>query len=169
MDVMPSPVSLEPLVVDFADLPRIVDPGAAERLPELAVLSAMAHPELDVATAAVGALTMLPEDQKRLYLDVILARLPDLIRQLLEARMQGYEYQSEFARRYYNEGREQGMQDAVLALARAKLEVVTAADEAAIKALHDPSALTALIGTLGRASSVREALAAFAAVRPETR
>jgi hypothetical protein len=160
---------LEPLVVDFADLPRIVDPGAAERLPELAVLSAMAHPELDVATAAVGALTMLPEDQKRLYLDVILARLPDLIRQILEARMQGYEYQSEFARRYYNQGRSEGLQDAVLALARAKLEVVTAADEAAIKALHDPQVLTDLIGALVRARSVPEALAAFAAVQPETK
>lgn len=167
---------LEPLVVDFEDLPRIVDPAAAERLPELAVLSAMAHPELDVAAAAVGALTKLPEDQNRLYLDIILARLPDLIRRLLEARMQGYEYQSAFARRYYNEGREEGrsegreegLQDAVLALARAKLEVITPDDEAAIKALRDPHALTALIGALGQARGAREALAALAAVRPET-
>jgi hypothetical protein len=135
------------------------------------VLSAMAHPELDVATAAVGALAMLPEDQKRLYLDVILARLPDLIRQLLEARMQGYEYQSAFARRYYNqgrsEGREEGRQDAVLALARAKL--VTVADEAAIKALHDPQVLTDVVGALVQARSHRAVRAVLAAVRPETK
>jgi hypothetical protein len=164
---------LEPLVVDFEDLPRIVDPARVERLPELAVLSAMAHPELAVANTALGALARLPEDQNRLYLDIILARLPDAIRKLLEARMQGYEYQSAFARKYYNEGREEGrsegLQDAVLALLRAKLEVLSEDDEAAIKALHDLPALTALIGALGQARGAQEARAALAAVRPERR
>ena len=102
----------------------------------VAVLSAMAHPALEVASTAVEAISVLPQDQNRLYLDVILATLPDAIRQILEARMQGYKYQSEFARRYYNQGRtegrtkgrEEGFRSAVLALARTKLETITPED-----------------------------------------
>ena len=81
--------------------------------------------------------------------------------------MKGYEYQSEFARKYYSEGRSEGLQDAVLAFARGKLETVTPDDEAAIKALRDPGTLTALIGALVRANGARQALAALAAARPE--
>ena len=101
-------------------------------------------------------------------MDVILAKLPNVIRQVLEARMQGYKYQSEFARRYYNqgrdEGREEGLRRAVLALARAKLETVTADDQAAIEALHDERALTELVGALGQARSASKARAALALV-----
>jgi flagellar biosynthesis/type III secretory pathway protein FliH len=49
-------------------------------------------------------------DQARLYLDVIMMALPPAIRQILEARMQHYEYQSDFARKYYGQGREEGRQ-----------------------------------------------------------
>ena len=160
-------------MISFDAVPRITDPAHAQRLPELAVLSAMAHPDLDVAAAAIEAISMLPEDQNRLYLDVIMAKLPDVIRQVLEARMQGYEYQSEFARRYYNQGRKEGLEEgcetglrrAVLALARTKLEAVTADDEAAIEALHEERALTELISALGQARSASEARAAFVVAR----
>jgi flagellar biosynthesis/type III secretory pathway protein FliH len=159
---------LLPVVIDFEDLPRITDLAHAQRLPELAVLSAMAHPELDVAATAIDAIAELPEEQNRLYLDTIMAELPDLIRQLLETRMQGYQYRSEFARRYYNQGREEGhkqgheegLRNAVLALARTRLEVVTAADQAMIEAVHDEHALTELIDALARAQSPSEARAA---------
>jgi hypothetical protein len=150
-------VTLVPLVIGFDDLPRITDPELARRLPELAVLSALAHPELEVATTAVGAISMLPEDQSRLYLDVVMSALPALLRQALEDRMQGYEYQSEFARRYYNEGREEGLQRAVLSLAHAKLDAVTVEDEAAIRTIRDEDALEALISALGSASNAVEA------------
>jgi hypothetical protein len=156
---------LQPLVVSYDDMPRILDPAHAQRLPELAVLSAMAHPELDVAATAIEAIAGLPEDQNRLYLDTIMAELPDVIRQILEARMQGYQYRSEFARKYYNqgreEGREEGLRDAVLALARTRLEVVTANDQAMIEAMHDQGALTELINILGRAGTPTEARTAL--------
>jgi predicted transposase YdaD len=82
-------------------------------------------------------------------LDVIMMALPVAIRQILEARMQHYEYQSDFARKYYGQGvaeglekgrqagreegrqagREEGRQDglraAVVALARTKLEALS--------------------------------------------
>jgi len=103
---------LTPIVIGFEDVPRIIDRLSAQRLPELAVLSAMAHPELEVAEVAIEAISPLPEDQNRLYLDVVMALLPAHIRQLLEARMlQGYKYQSEFALRYYNQGHERGREE----------------------------------------------------------
>jgi len=182
---------LTPLVIGFDQVPRVVDAELARRLPELSVLSAMAHPELAVAATAIDAITLLPEDQNRLYCDVILSGLPDAIRAALEAQMQGYEYQSEFARRYYGQGHEegrkegqeqgrkegqeqgrkegqeqgrkegqaQGLRAALLAVARAKLNNLTAADEVAIAALHEEYALTELVSSLSRATSARDARA----------
>lgn len=173
---------LRPVVIGFDDLPRITDPAQAGGLPELAVLSALANPVLEVADAAIAAISALPADQVKLYLDVILTALPPLVRAILEIRMQGYVYQSEFARKYYSqgleEGREQGIEQgieqgrgaglrsAVLALLRAKLDAVTGEDEAAIASVDDERRLTELIGALGLATStvdVRAALAAFRA------
>jgi hypothetical protein len=156
---------LVPLVIEQGDLPRITDAAEAQRLPELAVLSTMAHPELEVATAAISAIPGLPEDQARLYLDVILAALSPSLRKILEIPMRGYVYQSEFARKYYGQGHEAGLQSAVLALLKAKLDVVTDDDQAAIEAVHDERTLTELIGLLGRATSAPEVRAALTGLR----
>jgi len=99
---------LEPVVIELADVPRTTNLADVQHVPELAVLSAMAHPELEIATVAVSAIIGLPEDQARLYLDLIMAALPPSLRELLESHMQGYVYQSEFARKYYSQGLEQG-------------------------------------------------------------
>lgn len=80
-------------VVRQPDTRRVSD------VPELAVLSALAHPETEVALAALAAISGLPEDQARLYFDVIMAALTPHDRKTLEARMKGYVYQSEFARK----------------------------------------------------------------------
>ena len=149
------------------------------------MLSVMAHPELEIAEIAVEAISQLPEDRRRLYLDVILMALPEALRRILEARMQGYEYQSDFARKYYGqgrdegrqegreqgrqEGREQGWQDglraAVITLARTKLGKLSDADvaaiEAAIEAVSDQRILTELVTLLGEARSARKARAAL--------
>jgi hypothetical protein len=101
---------LDPVVVAFDDLPRIIDSAIATKLPELAVLSAMAHPELEIAATAFKAISNLPEDQNRLYSDLILSKLPGEVRPVLEARMKGYEYQSDFARKYYYEGHNEGLE-----------------------------------------------------------
>jgi len=92
---------LTPIVIGFDDVPWVRDPVAASRLPELAVLSVLAHPELESAEIAIDAIAQLPADQARLYFDVVMMSLPVAIRQILEARMQHYEYQSNFARKYY--------------------------------------------------------------------
>ena len=172
---------LTPIVIGFEDVPRSIDRVSAQRLPELAVLSAMAHPGLEVAELAIEAISPLPEDQNRLYLDVVMALLPAHIRQILEARMlQGYKYQSEFALRYYNQGHERGREEgrsegreegrseglrlAVLTLATSKLDAVTGEDHAAIEAICDERGSTELIDALARARSSSEARTVFAAV-----
>jgi hypothetical protein len=91
--------------------------------------------------------------------------LSKTVRRTLEARlMQGYEYQSEFARKYYNQGREEGREEgredglraAVLRLARGRLASITREDVAAIEALHDEHAFTELIDSLGKAESASD-------------
>ena len=87
--------------------------------------------------------------------------------------MERYEYQSEFARKYYGQGREEGQQQgreegrqdglrtAVVALARSKLADVSDADLAAIEATSDPGVLTGLVTSLGQATGAVEARAAL--------
>jgi flagellar biosynthesis/type III secretory pathway protein FliH len=117
-------------VLSYAQIPRISDAAAARAAPQLAVLSAMAHPELETVEAAEAGLAELSEDQQKLYWDVILSHLPELVRQAVEARMiKGYEYQSDFARKYYSqglkegreEGRGEGLRNAVVALVCGRL------------------------------------------------
>jgi hypothetical protein len=75
--------------------------------------------------------------------------------------MQGYQYQSDFARKYYGQGREEGLRAAVVALARTKLKELSADDIAAIEAMSDQLVLTELITSLGQARSARKARAAL--------
>lgn len=157
---------LTPLVIGYQDVPRVRDRAAASQLPELAVLSTMAHRELDIAEIAIEAIGHLPEDQARLYLDVIVTALPARLRRTLEARMiKGYQYQSHFARTYYGQGRQDGQQAglraAVVALARAKLDDLSDDDIAAIEAVSDPQILTELVTSLGETRTTRKARAAL--------
>jgi hypothetical protein len=160
---------LTPLVVDYADVPRITDLETASQLPQLAVLSVLAHPALEAAEMAIEAISQLPEDLLRLYTDVILKALPAELRRILEARMiKGYQYQSDFARKYYGQGLEEGRQEgrerlqaAVVALARTKLKTVSDDDLARIAAITDLRVLTELVTSLGQAHSAHKARAAL--------
>jgi hypothetical protein len=109
--------TLRPVVVGYGQIPRIREAAAARAAPELAVLSVMAHPELETAEAASAGLAELPEERQKLYWDLICSCLPELARRALEARMiKGYEYQSDFARKYFGQGVEQGLRRAIIAL-----------------------------------------------------
>ncbi|MEZ4359288.1 MAG: hypothetical protein R3B48_03845 [Kofleriaceae bacterium] len=159
---------LRPMVLSLKEVPRVVDAEAARRNPELAVLSVLAHPAVDVAEAAVEGIRGLAEDQFRLYFDVILAALPEAARGILEAHMEGYEYQSDFARKYLALGRQEGRQEGreegwlraqqhvALELARSKL-ALSLEDERAVAGVRDAAALTALIVALGGARDAGEA------------
>jgi hypothetical protein len=152
---------LTPIVIGFDSVPWIRDRDAALALPQLAVLSAMAHPELETADAAIAALSQLPGDRDRLYLDIILNALTAANRRILEARMHGYEYKSDFARKYYGEGLEKGLRTAVVALAQTKIDDLSDDVLTALNMVSDPGRLTQLITALGKTSTSGAARAAL--------
>lgn len=163
--------TLTPLVLELAAVPRVTEVAAARRLPELAVLSVMGHPDLEVAVTAVTAIEGLPEDRYRLYLDLILAMLSEPDRRHLEQMgMQSHQYKTEFVRKYVEcaeraeraeqalvTSRAEGLRAAVLELARIKLSDLTSEQLAAIQAVGDEAALLALVGALSRAATAADA------------
>lgn len=115
---------------------------------------------------------LLPEEQSQLYYDAVLAGLPHVERQILEAQMQGYQYRSQFARTFIEQGRQEGKQEGKLAaieLARAKLGQIAFEEESAILSIQEESQLSALIVGLGQARNRREAKAALALPLPVSR
>ena len=106
-----------PWVVGPSNTPVVSDLREAKVNVELAVLSAIAHGQnkdvalaARVASAAIVASADIDAERSRLYLDLILISLSKGSPQLLEATMNslGYEYQSDFARRYVAQGRVEG-------------------------------------------------------------
>jgi hypothetical protein len=105
-----------PCVLSLSGVPAITDEEQALRDPELAVLSAMAHardPDTDksvrIALMAQMASLGLDGERSRLYCDLVLNSLPEVARRaLLAMDAKKYEYQSEFARRYYGQGYRKG-------------------------------------------------------------
>ncbi len=94
-------------------IPRVTSGKEARETPELSVLSALAH-GADVGGAAVVRTMLktaarLDEEASRFYTDLVLARAGDVARKILEAMMmKGYEYQSDFAKKYYGQGLAKG-------------------------------------------------------------
>ncbi|MGH3826941.1 MAG: hypothetical protein ACRDQX_07180 [Pseudonocardiaceae bacterium] len=102
---------MTPLVVGPDRVPVVTDAESAGAEPEWAVLSAMAHgadpAHSKVLDALLAALAGVDEQRASLYLDVVLAALPVAARSYLETLMtaQAYEYQSDFARHYFCQGK----------------------------------------------------------------
>jgi hypothetical protein len=109
--------AFRPVVIGPSMIPRITDIAQARALPELAVLSAMAHsadPDVEhIGLTALAACESLDSDQGRRYGDFISAWLFDVARITLRKLMaqQGYEYVSEFARQFVAEGRKEGIEE----------------------------------------------------------
>lgn len=114
---------LHPPVLHRTAVPVVTDPEEAARRPELAVLSAMAHGETRqgaaIAVAVLEAIRGLDDDRSRFYYDVVYNSLNAAARRELETVMKGYEYQSDFAKKYVAEGRAEGLTQG-LAQGRAK-------------------------------------------------
>lgn len=111
-------------------VPEVADEGQARAMPELAVLSVIAHGAGPRATAvgraALTAAASLDEERAALYADFVLAYLGEAARRALEAEMglENYEFQSDFAKRFIAkgraEGRAEGRVDALLAVLEAR-------------------------------------------------
>ena len=109
---------LRPLVMGPSAVPFVTDPADVARDPELAVLSAMAHGSdeatVEVAKALSAGIPGLDAQQTQLYLDLVVLSLSHAARAAFEALMQtNYEYQSDFARKYYGEGRQKGLEEGI--------------------------------------------------------
>ncbi|AXK87413.1 hypothetical protein IU443_19765 [Nocardia farcinica] len=110
------PTTLAPLVLDPSSVPVVTDPDLAAELPELAVLSAVAHPDhpdhTEIWRALAIGLRTLGADPALRYHDFILTMLPRAVRPAWEAFMstglRDYNFTSDFARKYFAEGEAQG-------------------------------------------------------------
>jgi len=107
-------VSLRPIVLGPDAVPVIRDVSEATRSPELAVLSAMVHGRseaaLEVGKAALAVVRTLDDDKAALYTDMVLFSMRAAARVILEDLMANgtYRYQSDFAKRYVAQGRDEG-------------------------------------------------------------
>lgn len=171
---------LSPIVIDLHDVPRVTEQRACET-PELAVLSAIAHPEIGAAKAALVGISLLPEERKRLYLDIVLKGLPSEIQRVIEDNMlKNYEYQSDFARKYYGQGKAEGkaegktegkaeggteeLRKAALGIARFRVPALESELVALIEAATEPARLQALITQMVAASDAEAVCAAIKAL-----
>lgn len=169
---------LTPLVVSYESFPRGTDSELARSMPELAVLSAIAHADIGIMHTTLEAISSLPEKTSELYFDLLALTQPEILHQLLSQHMKNaiIPYRSDFARKYYSEGledghkkgleegreegREEGLRVAAIALAQSKVANLAPADEAKIRELHLTS-LTDLVFALARAHDEAEARAAL--------
>jgi hypothetical protein len=105
-----------PVVLRPASVPEITDVAQAQKRPELAVLSAIAHghdPDIHkaalIARAARLASDCLDEDRSLLYLDLIMISLSEPARGELDImKPAGYEFQSDWARHHIARGQAMG-------------------------------------------------------------
>jgi hypothetical protein len=149
---------LHPPVLGRAAVPIVTDPAEAARRPELAVLSAMAHGESEfgaaIASAALPAIRRLDDERARFYGDLVVTSLNEAARRALEAMMKGYEYQSDFAKKYVAEGEARAM----LTVLRARGIAVPDAARERILAEKDPKQVERWLEKAATASSIAEVL-----------
>jgi hypothetical protein len=153
---------LRPPVLREADVPVVTDPAEAARRPELGVLSAMAHGETEqgatIAAAVLPVIQGLGDERARLYYDLVYNSLNEAARRALEAMMKGYEYQSDFAKKYVAQGRTEGRTEEaarnLLTVLRARGIAVPDAVRERILSQKDPERLERWLEKAAVASSV---------------
>jgi hypothetical protein len=149
---------LHPAVLRRDAVPVVTDLAEAARRPELGVLSAMAHGETEqgatIAAAVLPAIQGLDDDRARLYYDLVYNSLNAAARRALEAMMKGYEYQTDFAKKYVAQGRTEEAAHALLTLLRARGFAVPDAVRERILAQKDPERLERWLGKAVVAASV---------------
>jgi len=111
----------KPWVIGPSNMPAITALQDAQENVELAVLSAVEHAQSPdnqlarrIATAAILAIADIDAERSRLYLDLIQISLSQNIPEAFETTMNslGFEYQGDFSRRYYGQGRQKARQRA---------------------------------------------------------
>ncbi len=136
---------LHPPVLGREAVPVVTDPAEAARRPELGVLSAMAHGDSDagaaIAAAVLPAIRGLDDERARFYGDLVLNSMNAAARRALEAMMKGYEYQSDFAKKYVALGEASARAHDVLTVLRVRGVPVPEVARERILAEKDPTRL----------------------------
>ncbi|MDT0304343.1 hypothetical protein [Streptomonospora wellingtoniae] len=126
---------LVPFVVGPDQIPVVVSVEEARELPELAVLSALAHggEEEKILVACAEGLNALGDEEFSVYHEYVVSALTGAARENWDALMADptFTYRSDFARRYINEGKAEAKAEAraeakAEARAEAKAEAVVA-------------------------------------------
>lgn len=156
---------LRPPVLPRSSVPVVTGPEEADRRPELGVLSVMAHGDTEqgaaIAAAVLPAILKLDDDRAKLYHDLVYNFLSEAARREI-ATMKGYEYQSDFAKKYVAEGLTRGRtQEAVrnlLSVLRVRGIAVPDGVRERILAETDPERLERWLDKAAVAASVSEVL-----------
>lgn len=108
---------LKPPVLRGDRIPKVTDPMAAMRRPELALLSAMAYGDsdevVDIGRAALEGFSTLDEKLAAFYTDILYNAINEAARRVLEVKMKGYVWTSPWARELIQRGRDEGLKDGV--------------------------------------------------------
>ncbi|MBB4746788.1 hypothetical protein [Actinoplanes lobatus] len=114
IEIGPPASKVVPVALGPNEVPVVTDPAAAQRLPELTVLSTLAHADrtdpIPLFRALFAALDAVDVDRAALYHDFMLTALSAATRKLLEDFMTttDYPYKSDWARRQFAAGRAEG-------------------------------------------------------------
>lgn len=174
-----SPIALGPggsvfqaIVVGPSEVPIVTDEAEAIRSPEVALLSVVAHGHgpsaKEIARAALAGAGRLPDEQQRLYSELIYLAVGEATRRAVEELMTNgpYVYKSDFALKHQAKGRAEGLAAgraegraegravAVLDLLEARGIAVTAEDRARVLACTDEVTLGRWFHRAVTASSV---------------
>ena len=94
---------------------------------------------MEVAVAAVAAAAGLDEGRALFYTDLVLSALPEAARCALEELMSSgtYQYQSEFARKYYGQGKAEGKAEGILVVLENRGVAISEAQQQTIRSCQD--------------------------------
>jgi hypothetical protein len=160
--------TFRPLVLGPSALPLIATAEKAGQALELAVLAVAAHgedipvgPVAEAADTALRLLLGLDDERALLYSDLIFTALSNPARAALEelTTMQGYEYQSEFARRHQAAGKAAGEAEAIVRFLAARGLTVTNEQRERIFACTDLAKLTTWVDKAATVASTDELFA----------
>lgn len=125
-------------------------------------LSALTHGDTDqggmIAAAVLPAFRGLDDDRGRFYYDLVYNSLNEATRRALGETMKGYEYQSDFARKYVAQGRAEEAARALLMVLRARSISVPDTVRERILAEKDPERLERWLEKAATATSVAAVL-----------
>lgn len=162
-----------PWVIGPSNAPRVAEPRQAKANIELAVLSALEHvqnPDTELAArivfAALDALKALGDidaERSNLYFDLIRSYAPEAVEATMNAL--GFEYQSDFARRYYGQGKAEGQVELILKMLAGRFGPLADTIQTHVRGANNAQ-LDAIAERMLTAQSLEQALATLSTGEP---